>query len=330
MSPSKIEQLHDKHGSAVFYNDRYAHGYMDDWPATKKQRIQEVLLSLNLPSNGTVLDFGCGTGVLTEVIAQALPGWSVYGTDLSTVAITTARQRYPGRQFFAANDPTLEGRQFDLVVTHHVLEHVYDVEEVLGELTRRLSAQGAMLHILPCGNEGSFCYSLSRMRRGGIDPKRGNRFFFEDEGHLRRMTTDELLRICTRHGFDLEREYYTGHHYGAIDYFTRIEPQQIPLMTDWSQAIDTASKWRIFRLAVSLRGISACRSFAGRFEKKWRQTSKNSKDWLRLGLVFVPYVGARAIDRRVARKATEEWNSMKSYRNGDQMFVYLTRRGGRR
>ncbi len=327
MSESKSAKLYDKQASTAFYDDRYAHGYMDDWPIAKKEKIQEVLLSLNLPQEGTALDFGCGTGVLTELIAQTLPGWTVFGTDLSTVAIAIARQRYGKRQFFAPGDSEFAGRIFDLVVSHHVLEHVYDIVQVLDEIGSYLKPKAAMLHILPCGNKGSFCHRLCKMRNGGIDPQLGNRFFFEDEGHVRRLTTDELANLCARQGFELKRDYYTGHHYGAIDYFTKIEPHLIPRMTDWSQGIDAEAKRKIFWLALYLRGIAACRSFAGKFEKKWWQAAKSPKDWLRLSLALPPYLIVRAIDRRVTAKALEEWNTKRSDRNGDQMFLYVTRKG---
>jgi len=327
MSESKTAHLYDRQASAAFYDERYAHGYMDDWPIRKKQKIQEVLRSLDLPQEGIALDFGCGTGVVTELIAQTLPSWTVVGTDLSTIAIATARQRYGKRQFYAPGDSEFAGKTFDLVVTHHVLEHVYDIAEVLDEIGRYLKPKAAMLHILPCGNEGSFCHRLCKMRKGGINPQLGNRFFFEDEGHVRRLTTGELENLCARHGFALKRDYYTGQHYGAIDYFTKIEPHLIPRMTDWSQGIDAEAKRKILWLGLYLRGIAACRSFAGKFEKKWWQMSKGSKDRLRLSLALPFHLIARAVDRRVTGKALEEWNTKKSYRNGDQMFLYVTRNG---
>jgi SAM-dependent methyltransferase len=327
MSQSKTAQLYDKHASTAFYDERYAHGYMDEWPPANKQKIREVLVSLNLSQEGAALDFGCGTGVLTELIGQTLPGWTVCGTDLSTVAIATAKQRYGKRQFFSPGDTDFAGKKFDLVVTHHVLEHVYEISEVLDEIVRYLQPEAAMLHILPCGNEGSFSHRLCRLRDDGINPQLGNRFFFEDEGHVRRMTTDELVNLCAKRGFALKRDYYTGQHYGAIEYFTQTEPELIPLMTNWSRAIDATSKLKIVWLAMYLRGLAACRSFTAKFENKRRQATKSAKDVLRLSLALVPYLIARAVNRRVTRKALEEWSTEKSHRNGDQMFLYFTRDG---
>ncbi|KJR40670.1 Methyltransferase type 12 domain protein [Candidatus Magnetoovum chiemensis] len=41
---------------------------------------------------GNGLDFGCGNGVFTKVLKTALPGWNIYGCDLSDVAIENAKK----------------------------------------------------------------------------------------------------------------------------------------------------------------------------------------------------------------------------------------------
>ena len=68
------ESLNLNHGKdAEFYDNWYASGYMDEWPADKKERIFEIITALNLPETGEALDYGCGNGVFTEVIKKALP-----------------------------------------------------------------------------------------------------------------------------------------------------------------------------------------------------------------------------------------------------------------
>src|SRR3990167_2863938 len=104
-----------------FYDARYQQGYMDAWPAWKKQRVFELLRSLPLPDSGTALDFGCGCAEFTGVIAQALPGWRVVGADISTTAVAKAAERYPTLTFHVLGSEQLAAERFDLVFTHHVL-----------------------------------------------------------------------------------------------------------------------------------------------------------------------------------------------------------------
>jgi 2-polyprenyl-3-methyl-5-hydroxy-6-metoxy-1,4-benzoquinol methylase len=191
MDSQKTSELYDLQVSRDFYEERYDHGYMDEWSVEKKQRVFEVIRSLGLPEKGDALDFGCGNGVLTEVIKQALPpAWNVYGTDLSTIAVENAQERCPSCTFFFAEDKETKSvpRQYDFLFTHHVLEHVYDIDPMIDIIDNYLKDKAAMLHVLPCGNADSFERGVCLLRKDGIDAKLQNRFFYEDEGHVRRLT----------------------------------------------------------------------------------------------------------------------------------------------
>src|SRR5437667_11616586 len=116
MDEQRTAALYDKRASVDFYEERYTQGYLDEWPAYKKRRIAEFVRSAELPESGEALDFGCGNGILTEVVRQALPvGWTTCGTDISQVAIQNARGRYPDCSFFPADDDHLRGKKFDFL-----------------------------------------------------------------------------------------------------------------------------------------------------------------------------------------------------------------------
>src|SRR5690606_8008595 len=108
---------------------------------------------------------------------DALPGWEICGTDLSDVAISIGRQRHKDISFFLFDDLKEAGETFDFIFTHHVLEHVDDLDTVLDLIGRYLKPGGSILHVLPCGNAGSFEHNLASCMIGGIDPARGNRFY---------------------------------------------------------------------------------------------------------------------------------------------------------
>jgi SAM-dependent methyltransferase len=243
MKQQKTSQLYDKHTAIAFYQERYAHGYMDEWPIEKKRRIFEFIRSLDLPDRGEALDFGCGNGVGTDIIKQALPpGWKVYGTDVSEIAVENAKKRYPECVFFGADDRESTGKRFDFLFTHHVLEHVYNLPQVLKEIDDRMKDKSTILHILPCGNEGSFEHSICVLRKDGINLQLEHRFFFEDEGHVRRLTTEQLSTLCKEKGFILAKECYSNQYYGAIDWITQSGPSFIRTLTDMSSAVDEKAK----------------------------------------------------------------------------------------
>ena len=153
MKEQKTAHLYDKKYSIEFYKERYEKGYIDEWPIEKKRKIFEVIQELQLPAIGEALDFGCGNGVLTEIIRQALPSWAIYGTDIIKKAVKNAKIRYPNCTFFETNSSIHTQKKFDFVFTHHVFEHVYDLSKVFNQMNKYLKSNSSMLHFLPCGNE---------------------------------------------------------------------------------------------------------------------------------------------------------------------------------
>lgn len=202
----------------AFYEARYESGYMEDWPDDKKEKIRIILNSLELPATGKVLDFGCGSGVFSRLLSDFLPGWSIDGYDFSETAVGLARHR-GGRVSYVSSLDCLEAGSYDLVFSHHVLEHVSDLEGALSSMKTLLKcSSGMMLHFLPCGNKGSFEHKLSSRVAGGIDDSKGGRFFYEDPGHLRRLTTRQLEANLSELGFELIAERYMNHFYGALEW----------------------------------------------------------------------------------------------------------------
>ncbi len=100
-----------------------------------------------------ILDFGCGGGGL--VSAGIAAGLEIWGTDVFYEASqarteaeragllgTAVREIHEGRSSFA-------DAQFDLVVNNQVMEHVENLDGVLGEIHRLLKPGGAVLSLFP-------------------------------------------------------------------------------------------------------------------------------------------------------------------------------------
>jgi SAM-dependent methyltransferase len=326
MQQQKTSQLYDKYTAVDFYQDRYAHGYMDEWPIEKKQRIFEVILSLELPDVGEALDFGCGNGVLTSIMKQALPcGWKVYGTDISTIAVENAKKRYPECIFFVASDKEFVGKRFDFLFTHHVLEHVFNLSQVLDEIDDFLKDKTAILHILPCGNEGSFEHGICLLRKDGINPKLENRFFFEDEGHVRRLNTEQLNKLYREKGFVLAKDYYSYQYYGAIDWITQSGPGFVRLFTDTSSASDEKAKSKLRRLRYRLFFVWALRYPAAFIERILRKRSRTVRDYFLLTLGLPLYIFTKPMDSYLKGKALDEWQKRKTEQNGSEMYLFFKR-----
>jgi len=325
MNSQKTSVLYDQKHSVEFYENRYEQGYMDEWPIEKKRKIFEVIQDLQLPAQGEALDFGCGNGVLTEIIRQALPSWKIFGTDLSKKAIDNARIRYPDCTFYEADSPEIKQKKFDFVFTNHVFEHVFNLSEVFNKMNEYLRPKAYMLHFLPCGNEGSYEYDICFLRKDGINPELENRFFFEDEGHVRRLTTDKFCEICQTKGFELKREYYSNQYYGAIDWITNSNPKFVLMFSDTSQAINKEAKRKLNKERKKLIFITLLRLPAQIVTKLLNKRNKKAKHYLMLivGLPF--YILSRPLDKHWKQKAREEWDTKKTERNGSEMCLYFQR-----
>jgi len=310
--------------SKTFYDDRYEHGYMEAWPQWKRDRVRDLIRALDLPTHGSVLDYGCGNGVFTQVLVDALPGWEVFGVDISDVALRNARRRVPQAQFLSVEEAGAMG-SFDFLFSHHVLEHALDLDRTLHDTVDYLGPRGAVLHILPCGNSGSLEEVLCRCQRGGVDEAKGNRFFFEDDGHLRRLTSRELSERYESFGLTLKKEFYACQSAGAINWITASGSAFVRMMFDPAKAIDCEAArfiglWRMRLLTIAL--LRECKdTIHTRIRLKW--FSAKSLARMALSLPFYP-LGWLA-DRYCELRTRREWDEKCLHRNGSEMYLFFRR-----
>jgi len=321
----KVKMLHQnaKHyQSSVydkeFYDGRYAKGYMEAWPIDKKTRVFEVIKGLHLPEKGEALDFGCGNGVFTQVLKQALPHWRVYGCDISEIAVGNAKRNNPGCTFFVEGSRAYQEKKFDFIFSHHVLEHVLDIKETVLEITGRTNNNASMLHILPCGNRDSFEWQICQLVNGGIDEKRGNVFFFEYEGHLRRMTTESCVFEFKNSAFMLKQAFYSNQYYGALNWITRSNPLVILKMFNPIGGESAKAKLTLMLLLCKFIVIAGFRLPYVAYQR--------FDSFIVKFLFFIPsYSVSIFIDKYIIKKSNQEWEKYKTDSNGSEMYLYFTR-----
>lgn len=324
-APAKTPDLRDAKVAREFYERRFDRGYMDDWPGWRKERIRELLQSLDLPATGCALDFGCGTGAFTQVLLEALPEWQVWGVDVSERAIALARERHPLCHFFTADEKAQYLGRFDLVFTHHVLEHVASLSQAVHELDLYVKPAAAMFHIMPCGNPGSLEHEICSLRINGIDPALENRFFYEDEGHLRRATTTDMTGAHSKAGFKFVRAHYANQRFGAVDWITLSRADFAWNLTDPSKAVNPEAEAKLWRLRMLLVPAALLRTgswLVQRFQKKRR---RRLSDWLTVILALPLHVLFLPHHLYWKRKARQEWLISSSRENGSEMYLLFQR-----
>lgn len=97
-----------------------------------------------VPKNKTVLDLGCGTGVLTAQLADFSK--SVVGVDSSENMIKKAENQYRNINFFVCNALDLPfEKQFDVVFSNAVFHWINDHNRLLQNIKKVLKPGGMLI-----------------------------------------------------------------------------------------------------------------------------------------------------------------------------------------
>jgi len=141
----------------------------------------------------TLLDVGCGEGVLVQRWAQRIGTGRVVGIDLEEDSIQAGWREHqaPNLEYRVVSGESLpfaEG-EFDMVSAIEVLEHVPDPERTLAEMAR--CAQRHLLVSVP----REPLWRMLNMARGAYLRELGN-----TPGHLNHFSTRAFVSLLARHG----------------------------------------------------------------------------------------------------------------------------------
>jgi len=160
---------------------------------------------------GSLLDIGTG---IAQFLATARSSYrEVYGTEVSSVAIRIAKEKYNMDIFQGTlEDIDWQGKVFDNISLFHVLEHVHNPKAVLQMCRSLLAADGVLVIAVP--NEVSSLRARARtwMMNAGLKKRRGlGRFGLplvslgaeNGEVHLSHFTPQVLDRLLRNTGFSV-------------------------------------------------------------------------------------------------------------------------------
>lgn len=311
-----------------FYNERFRQLYMDSWPIIKCARVASLLQDLPLPINGRVLDFGCGTGVFTAVLKNVLHDCEVNGTDISNKALEIARSKQPECFFYSMADCKHLVGQFDFIFSHHVLEHVSDLPKTAEMLFSLLKPSGVMFHILPCADPGSLEHSICLLRKDGFLGAKETRFFFDEEGHLRRLSTQGLADLWARTNLVLERAYYANHLYGGLKFLTE---NGLPFILDLARpnaCVNNSAAKRLGQLRIVLVLLWAIRQPCTVVNNKMKFGIHSFRDCVLFGIGLLAWPASRLGNLLLQRLVNREWQKKSQKRGGSEMYIFFGRGGG--
>jgi 2-polyprenyl-3-methyl-5-hydroxy-6-metoxy-1,4-benzoquinol methylase len=173
---------YDKYGSTNPFVRRLMAGF---------ERTLDELMERTQPRS--LLDVGCGEGVLVHRWALRLPDTRVVGIDLQEESIQAgwSQRQAPNLQYrtMGADDLPFADGEFDLATAIEVLEHVPDPEHTLTEMARC-----AGRHLLVSVPREPL-WRMLNMARGAYVAQLGN-----TPGHLNHWSKRSFTRLLARHG----------------------------------------------------------------------------------------------------------------------------------
>ncbi|MBP7809385.1 MAG: class I SAM-dependent methyltransferase [Bacteroidia bacterium] len=179
---------------------------------TLKQKLD---LISSYVSRGTILDYGCGTGMFLKTCADA--GWKSFGFEPDS----DAKKLAEGKGLSVANSKeALAGNKYDIISLWHVLEHVTDLDPTLEFFSKSITDKGRLIIAVP--NYTSADAKYYKEFWAGYDVPR----------HIYHFEINTLKKLLGNYGFSLEEtkpmkfdSYYVSmlsekYKTGSMNYFT--------------------------------------------------------------------------------------------------------------
>jgi ubiquinone/menaquinone biosynthesis C-methylase UbiE len=197
--------------------------FYDPWIEDDAGRVRMWRKRLDLvrrvATGRTLLDVGAGIGTFLA-LARDRAAWSVAGTEVSSAAVTIARERY-GLELMQgqAESLPLPPSAFTTITLWHVLEHVPSPARLLDVCQAALAPGGRL--VIACPNDDDTSQVEPRVkawlkrrlgRRAGSVPPRYERLRPGSEIHLSHFSRRVLTRLLAEKGFRVVRVTVDDHY----------------------------------------------------------------------------------------------------------------------
>ncbi len=115
----------------------------------RQKPVEDLFKLINIREGMSVIDLGCGTGEITEMISDLLPGSTVLGIDSSSDMLAKAKERErPDLQFERGSIVDVSG-EWDLIFSNASLHWVNNHDALIPKLFSHIRRGGQILVQIP-------------------------------------------------------------------------------------------------------------------------------------------------------------------------------------
>jgi malonyl-CoA O-methyltransferase len=155
----------------------------DDESCLQRKVAEKLAATMLFPALiDRVLEIGCGTGVLTELLLRRFPDAVIHAVDIAAPMIELARDRigeYRMRWYVADAGQFSPDRDFPLIVSSSALHWMTPVQEIIKRLAGMLEPGGDLVSALmvkgtfeELHSARSICFQTRRLKCTCLPPKR--------------------------------------------------------------------------------------------------------------------------------------------------------------
>jgi 2-polyprenyl-3-methyl-5-hydroxy-6-metoxy-1,4-benzoquinol methylase len=153
---------------------------------TTKQKVE--LINKYAPVKGSILDYGCGTGVFLSACKK--DGWEIRGIEPNAKARKKATEQTG--EIIAETLEDIEGEKYEVITLWHVLEHIHALNDTMEQLLEHLQEDGTLIIAVP--NADSHDAQEYKENWAAYDVPR----------HLYHFTQPTMKRFLKKHKMKLE------------------------------------------------------------------------------------------------------------------------------
>ncbi|KAB2947785.1 MAG: methyltransferase [Candidatus Methanoperedens nitroreducens] len=181
----------------IFYENKYLQlnpsMHVEDIPK-KFDRLMSVFNSDNKYKK--VLDIGCGSGVLINMMANELFPEIAMGCDISLNILSQSKKLVPSNHYIRCDGLSLPFKNdtIDLVLITDLVEHVNQPDKLLYEVER---VSKEMLIIIPIESGFFSDIAFKFMRLIGLETN------IERYGHIHRFKSNKCKNLIEKSGFNI-------------------------------------------------------------------------------------------------------------------------------